>query len=85
MARPYGNAPATASARLVARSGMWQNAGVFFNKKSKSQHRFYLLPGQGGKNFYRKQKIIMAWTIVVALMFGGILAAVMWWVSKSRP
>jgi hypothetical protein len=58
---------------------------VLFSKKNKSRERFYLLPGQGGKNFYRKQKIILGWTIAVALVFGGILAAVMWWVSKARP
>jgi Na+-driven multidrug efflux pump len=52
---------------------------VFGLKSKKPRERFYLLPGQGGKNFYRKQRRIMRWTISVALLFGLLIAAVMWW------
>jgi hypothetical protein len=58
---------------------------VFFQKKSKPRERFYLLPGQGGKNFHRKQRSIMRWTVALALLFGAALAAVLWWLAKPRP
>jgi hypothetical protein len=58
---------------------------VFFRKKDKPRERFYLLPGQGGSNYHRKQRFIMRWTIVAALICGLTAAAVMWWLSRPRP
>ena len=55
---------------------------MFFRKKDKPRERFYLLPGQGGKNYHRKQMQIMRWTILVAVIFGLLVAAVMWWLSR---
>jgi cobalamin synthase len=52
-----------------------------FNSK-KSRERFYLLPGQGGRNFHRKQQRIMRWSILVAVVFGLILAVVMWCLAR---
>ena len=49
------------------------------------KHRFYLLPGQGGRNYHRKQRRIMRWTVSVALGFGLILAAVMWRLARAHP
>jgi len=57
---------------------------VFFRKKDKPHERFYLLPGQGGKNYHRKQMYIMRWTIAVALIFGALLAAALWWMSRPK-
>jgi Na+-driven multidrug efflux pump len=57
---------------------------VFFRKKDRPRERFYLLPGQGGKNFHRKQQYIMRWTVVLALLFGALLTAVMWWLAKPK-
>jgi hypothetical protein len=51
---------------------------VFFRKKDKPRERFYLLPGQGGRSFRRKQRFIMRWTLAVALVAGGTLAVVLW-------
>ena len=47
--------------------------------KPRERERFYLLPGQGGSNFYRKQKRIMRWTIFASVIFGLIVAGLMWW------
>ena len=55
---------------------------MFFAKKPKPRERFYLFPGQGGSNYYRKQKVIMRWTLVVAVFFGLALAAAMWWAAR---
>jgi hypothetical protein len=57
---------------------------VFFRKKDKPRERFYLLPGQGGRNFHRKQRLIMRWTVTAALVFGVALAVVMWWLAKPK-
>ncbi|HSY19758.1 MAG TPA: hypothetical protein VK815_15550 [Candidatus Acidoferrales bacterium] len=58
---------------------------MFLRKKDKPRERFYLLPGQGGRNYHRKQRFILRWTIVSALVFGAVLAAVMWVMSKPKP
>jgi F0F1-type ATP synthase assembly protein I len=57
---------------------------VFFRKKDKPRERFYLLPGQGGRNYHRKQQFIMRWTIAVALIFGVLVGVVMWWLSRPK-
>ena len=57
---------------------------MFFRKKDKPRERFYLLPGQGGENFHRKQRYIMRWTVTVALLFGALLTAVMWWLAQPK-
>jgi uncharacterized MAPEG superfamily protein len=57
---------------------------VWFDKKDRPRERFYLLPGQGGRNYRAKQKIFLTWAALVALVFGGVLAVVMWWVSRPH-
>jgi hypothetical protein len=57
---------------------------VLFGKKDKPRERFYLFPGQGGRNYRRKQQVILRWTVAVALSFGLLLALVMWWLSKPK-
>lgn len=58
---------------------------MFGLKSKKPRERFYLLPGQGGKNFFRKQQIIMLWTVGVSLFLGLIVAAIMWWAAHTHP
>ena len=57
---------------------------MLFGKKHKSRERYYLLPGQGGKSYLRKQRRLIAWAILVALLFGGALALGMWWLARQR-
>jgi len=59
--------------------------GVFHWKKPKSHQRFYLLPGQGGRNYYRKQRIFIRWAIVVAVGFGAIMGLIMWQLAHQKP
>jgi hypothetical protein len=54
-------------------------------KSKKPRERFYLLPGQGGKNYVRKQRVILGWTILVSLVLGAALAAVLWWIANRHP
>jgi hypothetical protein len=56
----------------------------FRNDKDKAKHRFYLLPGQGGRAHWRKQRRILGWSLFVALVVAGILSALMYWVSSSK-
>jgi hypothetical protein len=53
-----------------------------FGKRSKERERYYLLPGQGGRNYRRKQWRILGGTVAVALMFGLLLALLIWWFSR---
>jgi hypothetical protein len=57
---------------------------VFFQKKQRSHERFYLFPGQGGRNQYLKQRRFFCWAVVVALVFGTILAVILWRLSGPR-
>ena len=57
---------------------------VFLSKWQKPRDRFYLLPGQGGRNYRRKQERILRWSILVAVLMGTVLAAVMWWFAQPR-
>jgi hypothetical protein len=58
---------------------------VFFRKNHKPRERFYLFPGQGGRNYRRKQRRIMRWTLAVSLLLGTVLAVVLWLLSKPKP
>ena len=58
--------------------------GVFFRKKDKPRERFYLLPGQGGRNYHRKQRRFRLWAALVAVIFGTVMAALMWWLSRPK-
>jgi hypothetical protein len=57
---------------------------VFFGKKDKPRERFYLLPGQGGRSYRRKQKVFICWAVAVAVSFGVVLAVIMWLNSKPK-
>jgi hypothetical protein len=53
-----------------------------FSKKPKPRERFYLLPGQGGRNYRQKQKKILAWTVAAAVVFGAVLAFFIVWFGR---
>jgi len=57
---------------------------MFGRKAHKPRERFYLFPGQGGRNYWQKQRRLLIWAVVVATLLGGILAAGMWWYSKPH-
>ena len=58
---------------------------MFGFKSNKPRERFYLLPGQGGSNYRRKQQLFMRWTISVAVVLGLILGIVMWMQARPHP
>lgn len=70
----------SASARVGGE--MWP----FNPKRNKETERFYLLPGQGGAAYRRKQKYILKWSIVVGLIMSSALGALMYWLNHpSQP
>ena len=59
--------------------------GLFNSKRNKENERFYLLPGQGGAAYRRKQKFILTWAIVVGLGLSAALGALMYYLNRPKP
>ncbi|HXE42827.1 MAG TPA: hypothetical protein VN516_07365 [Candidatus Baltobacteraceae bacterium] len=56
---------------------------MFWKKRDKERERFYLLPGQGGRAYRRKQIRIVAWSLFAALLVAAIMAAVMYFMNRT--
>jgi hypothetical protein len=52
--------------------------------KGDDKNRFYLLPGQGGRAHRRKQWRILAGSLIAALVVAGIMAGLMYWMSRTK-
>jgi hypothetical protein len=50
----------------------------------KKHERFYLLPGQGGKAYYRKQRVFLFWSIFTGLLVSAILAGIMYLLNRHH-
>jgi hypothetical protein len=50
--------------------------------RSEEKERYYLLPGQGGSSYRRKQRLIVKWSILVGLLVSAIFATVMYFVYR---
>jgi hypothetical protein len=57
---------------------------VFGPKKTKERERFYLLPGQGGRNYIRKQRQLLFLSIGVGFLLAGLLAVLMWYFARLQ-
>jgi hypothetical protein len=51
---------------------------MFRSAKDKERHRFYLLPGMGGKALRRKRKAVLRWTIATGLFFSALVACLLY-------
>ena len=58
---------------------------LFNFKRDKESQRFYLLPGQGGAAYRRKQRFILTWSILVGLAVAAVLGALMYFLDKPKP
>lgn len=54
------------------------------DRKHQEKERYYLLPGQGGRAYRQKQKVFLAWAVVVALIASAIFATVLYLVNRSH-
>ena len=52
--------------------------------KDKERHRFYLLPGMGGKALRRKQKVVLKWTIAAGLFFSVAVACLLYVIYRMQ-
>ena len=43
-----------------------------------------MFPGQGGRNYREKQKRLIFWSAMAAILLGAVLALVMWLTSKPK-
>lgn len=50
--------------------------------KAKEKPRFYLLPGQGGSNYRRKQKFIIKSSLAVGAVVSLVVGVVMYFVCR---
>jgi hypothetical protein len=57
----------------------------FRSSHKKAPERFYLLPGQGGEGYRRKRRFLLIWSVIVALLVSGVLAAAFYWMNRVRP
>jgi hypothetical protein len=57
---------------------------LFRSKRNKETERFYLLPGQGGAAYRRKQKFILTWAIIVGLLVAAALGALMYFLNRPK-
>lgn len=58
---------------------------LFPFKRKKVNERFYLLPGQGGAAYRRKQKHLLVWSIIVGVLLSGVLGGLMYWLNRPHP
>jgi len=59
-----------------------------FAKKSPRQRpeekeRYYLLPGQGGSSYRRKQRYIIKWSLIVGLLVSIIFAVAVYYTQRG--
>jgi hypothetical protein len=55
---------------------------LFNSKRNKDNERFYLLPGQGGAAYRRKQRFLLLWSIVVGMMVSALLGVLMYFLNR---
>jgi len=53
------------------------------NKDHKEQKRFYLVPGQGGRAYHRKQWVILRTSLIVGLLASALLALALYLAYRS--
>ena len=55
----------------------------FEGNKDKERQRFYLLPGQGGRAYQRKQRLILKAAILVGIIISAVLVLLFYWLNSS--
>jgi hypothetical protein len=51
--------------------------------RQKENERFYLLPGQGGRAYQRKQRLFLFWSILTGLVVSGLLVGIMFLLNRG--
>ena len=58
-------------------------AHMFRSKSDKEKKRFYLLPGQGGRAYHRKQMLILKSALIVGLLVSATFALIMYFIYRN--
>ena len=70
--------------RACVRVSFTNQMSLLRSKRNKETERFYLLPGQGGAAYRRKQKFILACAIIVGLAVSSALGALMYFLNRPK-
>ena len=54
-----------------------------YHRPSDDKERYYLLPGQGGSSYRRKQRFILKSSLIVGAIVSGLFALVMYLVYRK--
>ena len=54
------------------------------SKAVKERERYYLLPGQGGHAYRRKQRFILKWSVIAALAVSAVFSAALYWMNRPK-
>ena len=68
---------------LTIRTEPNQQPTMFWTRKNKEEHRYYLLPGMGRSNRRRHQQFLR-WSIVVGLLASAAFAYLLYLLSQSH-
>ena len=53
-------------------------------ERDKERHRFYLLPGMGGRALRRKQLRFLYWSLAIGLVVSAVLTVLLFILSRPR-
>jgi len=53
------------------------------HRPPEAKERYYLLPGQGGSSYRRKQRFILKSSLIVGVVVSGLFALVMYLVYRN--
>ncbi len=51
-------------------------------ERPEEKERYYLLPGQGGSSYRRKQRLIIKYSIIVGVLVSALFATIMYFVNR---
>jgi hypothetical protein len=51
-------------------------------ERPEEKERYYLLPGQGGSSYRRKQRLIIKYSIIVGVLVSAVFAIIMYFVNR---
>ena len=51
-------------------------------ERPEGKERYYLLPGQGGSSYRRKQRLIIKYSIIVGLFVSAVFATILYFVYR---
>jgi hypothetical protein len=57
---------------------------MFGSKRNKETERFYLLPGQGGEAWRRKQRFLLKWSVAVGVLVALVLGVLMYFLNRPK-